>query len=734
MKSDLDVLPPTGPPQPSQAAPRAESGFRPDIEGLRAIAVLLVLAYHAKVGPFTGGYIGVDVFYVLSGFLITSLLLRELEKTRRIRLPNFWARRARRLLPASFLVIAVTVIAGHYLLAPLAQIDLTHDAVAASTFVVNITFARRQSDYLTAQAAPSPLLHYWSLSLEEQFYLIWPLLLVLVTRFARHMKRAIGLLVGVLWPVSLVACIWLTDHNQPWAFFTLPARAWELMTGAVLALIAGKLRRVHPSIRTVVGWAGLIAIVAAAVAYSDTTLFPGVTAMVPVLGTAAVVAAGATLATGPAPILGWGPLQWIGRRSYAIYLWHWPALVLIGAYWGPLQPWQNVLVVLGSIVAAAISFAFLEDPVRHSRWLAAHARRGLTLGASLITAGVVISVAASNAVPALAGEGEAKTATVVIPTTVASSARPTVQAGTIGPSATATTAPPPSEVARRNTQALAAANANQLAQSLLTTVVPANLRPSVARAKADLPIIYFNGCHLDAVVTKPGTCVFGDTNGHMTVALFGDSHAAQWFSALNDIARRHRWRLIVLTKKGCPTAAIPVFSSMVNRELTECGPWRQNVFARLATEHPALVVMSSSRYKPFGSNANADQAWRTGLQATMDRLRPLAAQVLVLGDTPTPSRDVPNCLSSHLHDVTACNTARSAAVLTSRVQVEQDVAASHRSTFIATGDWLCTATNCPTVVGDVLVYRDDNHITATAAMWLMPYLEAATVPLVPASS
>ena len=266
--------------------------------------------------------------------------------------------------------------------------------------------------------------------------------------------------------------------------------------------------------------------------------------------------------------------------------------------------------------------------------------------------------------------------------------------------------------------------------------MPGNLRPSVGKASGDLPAIYTNGCHLDATVTKIPPCVFGDTAGTQTVALFGDSHAAQWFPALDDIAKRNHWRLIVLTKKGCPTAAIDVFSPMVNRQLTECGPWRDNVAARLAAEHPALIVMSSYRYRQTGASANIEpnQAWRDGLTKTLDRLRPLAPQVLVLGDTPTPASNVPSCLSSHLRDVAACNNTRAAAVRPDRVAVEQEVANAHDAAFIPTADWLCATDTCPVVIGDVEVYRDDNHMTATAAAWLAPYVEAAMQPLMKAAT
>jgi peptidoglycan/LPS O-acetylase OafA/YrhL len=221
--------------------------IRLDIEGLRALAVILVLAYHAEIGPFRGGFIGVDVFFVVSGFLISTLLLTELRRTGYISLRRFWARRARRLLPASTLVIVATVIAGAFVLDPLSATNLAHDALATALFVINIVLAHRQSDYLTTDAAPSPLLHFWSLALEEQFYLLWPVLLQVLAGYRRHPRAIVTGLVAVLWPLSFVACVTLTRSDQPWAFFSLPTRAWELLTGAGLALVAASIQRV-PSI------------------------------------------------------------------------------------------------------------------------------------------------------------------------------------------------------------------------------------------------------------------------------------------------------------------------------------------------------------------------------------------------------------------------------------------------------------------------------------------------------
>jgi peptidoglycan/LPS O-acetylase OafA/YrhL len=721
---------------------------------VRAVAVLLVLAYHADFWPFRAGYVGVDVFFVVSGFLITSLLLGELRRTGFITLRRFWARRARRLLPASSLAIVTTLVVGYLVLDPLSSIDLAHDALAAAAFVINVVFAHRQSDYSTTDLAPSPLMHFWSLALEEQFYLVWPMLLQVVAGYRRRPLPFVGALVAVLWPLSFVACVALTGSNQPWAFYSLPTRAWELLTGAALALAAGVIAKVPSLLRSLVGWGGLVAIVVAAVNFGVTTPFPGPAALLPVLGTAAVIVAGPAALFGPVVLLRRPALTWVGARSYSIYLWHWPALVLVAAQFGPLSVGQRLATLAGAVAVAALTFRLVEDPVRHSAWLAATNRRGLVMGGSLIAVAVTAAIVVVETTPALIGTGTAAASVVITtPATAASVATTALPAAPLPPTAVRlpvstaaspslpvapTASPPtaptvPTTPARPGPDELAAVNAPELAASLLTEALPANVRPSVRGARTDVPGIDHDGCNLDATVTTPGPCTFGNPASPISIVLFGDSHAAQWFPALDALSSHHGWRLEVMTKKGCPSADISVFSPMVNRELHECDAWRVNVADRLAAENPTLVIMSSFRYRrQMGPWAGVDpnEAWSQGLTQTLDTLGPLASRVLVLGDTPTPASDVPSCVSAHLGHVSACAAARSDAVRDDRLQIEREVAAARGAAFVSTSDWLCSPTACPVIVGDVFVYRDNNHITATAAEWLAPFVEAAVAPLV----
>ena len=667
---------------------------------------------------------GVDAFFVVSGFLITSLLLRERETTGVISLPGFWSRRARRLLSASCLVVVVTLIAGRSMLDPLRYKDLAHDALAASLFVVNFVFGHRGADYLQANKPPSPLLHFWSLAVEEQFYLVWPLITFGVCR-SRQFRRAMGTAVVVIGSASFLIGIWYTNHQPARAYYYPWNRVWELLAGAGLAVAGAAVLRIPQAARALMGWLGLGAVVVAALAFDAHTKFPGFTALLPVLGTAAVIAAGGSAArTGPVMLLRARPLQWIGARSYAIYLWHWPALVLAEAKWGPLKAPQRVLVILVSIVFAAISYVLVEDPVRRSKWLSFDPRRGLALGATLVVAGSLAAVFALTLRQDLTGGGDAAVPTLVPATNVAPDN--TTPSGDSTPDSTTATSPPPIE----SLTDLIARNTPLLEQALATTAVPANLSPSLSGAGNDLPAIYDDGCLLNSGTTTSPECVYGDPTSATTVVLVGDSHAAQWFPAVENAAKRRSWRLVVLTKKGCPAAEFTTYGEG-NQERTECGPWRQKVADRLAQEKPALVIVASYRYRLASGTDSADnaQVWRTALSATYHVLRPLTAKMLVLSDTPNPTGDIPSCVAGNLRKVTKCLRNRAEADRAGLLQAERDAAKANDAAFVTTSDWLCGASACPVILGNILMYRDDNHITATAATYFTPFIEAAAAPL-----
>lgn len=377
---------------------RSGLGFRPDIEGLRAVAVMLVLFYHARFG-FTGGFVGVDIFFVVSGFLITSLLIRE-GVSGSISLSEFWARRARRLLSASALTVVATLIASWFMLEPSRLAGLAGDALGIATFSVNIRFAVLGSDYLSGLSLPSPLLHFWSLALEEQFYMVWPIIVAVAARF-RQFKRILGSLIGVLFVGSLAASYYYTPAYPAAAYFLLPTRAWELLAGASLALAAPRLSRLRVPLRALLGWIGLLGMLLGGWFFNENTVFPGLSALVPVAATGFILISGCGTICGPGRLLAIVPLQWIGRRSYSLYLWHWPLLVLLEARFGILDVPQRAGVLILSTLLAVISFACIEEPARRHTWLAALPRRsilaGATLAAIVLVAATTLSVLSPSA-------------------------------------------------------------------------------------------------------------------------------------------------------------------------------------------------------------------------------------------------------------------------------------------------------------------------------------------------
>ena len=712
--------------------------IRRDIEGLRAVAVGVVVLYHAHFLGLRGGFIGVDVFFVVSGFLITSLLLREHSAVGRISLRHFYGRRVRRLLPASCLVIVGTVVAGNIWLEPLRLRDLGTDAVASGGFVANIVFARRGTDYLQSALPPSALQHYWSLAVEEQFYVVWPALLAVLLWRGRRSRAAVG--IAIVFVASLVVCVWQTSASQPWAFFGLHARAWELGAGALLALSWPRITAVSSSLRGVVGWVGLAAIIAACFVIDEAMAFPGFIALAPVIGTVLVLAAGDDARRGPVVVLRNGAMQWVGARSYSIYLWHWPALIIgEAALDGPLSVGERIGLVLGSVVCADLSYRFVENPVRRSSLLARRNNFALILGAALVVISITAGFTLRGKSVELSTDVVATTPTFVTPTTtpttstsitstpIASPTTTSATTDTTTPDGTTTVpvGPPPPVV--NPTEPLAA-----IIEGIATEKVPKNLEPSLTGAAGDKPIIYDDGCHLDAGSTEPGDCVFGDTTSPFTVALFGDSHAAQWFNALDLIAKQRGWRLLALTKLGCTPIEQITYNSTVGATYPQCKPWRENVKKRLAAERAAVVFISySNRLLQVGSHQPfPDEVWLDGFKELIPELRAIGSEPVLITDTPYPGGDVPICLSKNVSRVRNCAFSRERGVRQSRLDTNIAAAVDNGAQVLDVTNWLCTDKVCPVIVGNLLVYRDSNHITTKYAEWLAPLVDAAVSPYV----
>jgi hypothetical protein len=513
---------------------------------------------------------------------------------------------------------------------------------------------------------------------------------------------------------SFITCLWMTRAHPTGAFYLLPARMWELAIGGLVAVGDSAWRLVSPTARGVAAWIGVAGVATAVLRFDGSIEFPGSAALLPVLGTALIVIGGGTGAASFAPvaILRHRSLQWIGRRSYAIYLWHWPALVLAEAKWGPLSLGQRFVAISLAVALAAASLRLVEDPVRHSTWVTSRPNRGLILGASLC-ATVALVGAISLAVP----RRLATRTVAAAPVLVLDASTTTTTPGSTGATAAATLA---NGLVGNDLATLVAANQVVLAQGLTTSAVPSNMRPSLAKLFDDRPAVYGDGCVAIGVDDKLKPCRYGNTSSPVKIVLLGDSHAAQWFPPLRAIADRNGLELIVLAKGGCPAASVSIPTATLART---CPIWRDKAVQFIANEHPDLVILTGSRHYP-----NTDDEWRAGFNTTITRLKALTPRLLVLGDNPDSRDDPATCLSAHLNDVGSCVNHRVKAVETGKLEAERAVAEQTGVRFVDTSDWLCTATDCPLIIGDILMFRDINHLTTVAADWFTPMLEAIVMP------
>jgi len=657
--------------------------------------VLLVVLWHAGVPGFSAGFVGVDVFFVISGFLITRLIAAEIAARGRLSLIGFYGRRARRLLPSAGLVLCVATVLGYLLLPPIRWRDTAGDVIASALYVVNWRFAERAVDYLAADQAPSIVQHYWSLSVEEQFYLLWPLLLAAVALVVRRRGRphrfvaASFVVVALLVVVSFGWSVLLTATDPARAYFDTTVRIWELGAGALLALWPAPLR-MRPGAAATLGWAGLAALLGAAVVFDTRTPFPGAAALLPTVGTALVIVAGGVAgAAGPDRLLRSWPLTALGRISYPLYLWHWPLLVVFTARYGELSLPVALAVVLLSLVLAELTGRFVERPIRRARIFRVDPQAALQTGlactiVSLISGFVLLIVAA----------------------------------------------PPPPQLgasAPRGAEAVRSSGAHAEPVDQVPHITP---DPLVARD--DLPEVYRAGCHVTRQESAVRGCTYGSPTSDFTVALVGDSHAAQWVPAFQRVAQQRGWRLTVYTKSQCPVLDVTVAGADLKPD-DSCAVWSSALRDRLRREQPQIIATSSYEYRVIeGGTPLSGAENRRALVESMRRTwQGLAAgsKVVVLRDTPAPRIDIAECVSVHREQLTRCAVPRDEALTGIGPLQVQAAQGLDRVWLLDLNDAICPGSRCPAVIGGVLVYRDTNHLTATYARSLGPLLDERLEPV-----
>jgi peptidoglycan/LPS O-acetylase OafA/YrhL len=668
-----DVASHAGAPSPTAGSSHPSNGARQDrrrddIEGLRGIAVLLVVAYHVGISQLSGGFAGVDVFFVLSGYLITGILLGQLMGRGRVDYVQFYARRMRRLLPAATLTLLVVLVAGAILLGPMERIEPALSAIATSLYSSNVFFLDRAVDYFAASPEANPLLHTWSLAVEEQFYLVWPWLVVVGWKLGRS-RRTLALLIGIVSVASFVGCLLLTYKRQPWAFFGTPARAWEFGLGGLAVLVPVATTRGARAVWRCLGWIGVAMVVATAFFLRPSTPFPGIAAIIPVVGTSLVLIAG-TLGNERLDVgrwLGTRALRWLGGRSYAWYLWHWPVLVFATALWPGMSLSGRIAAAIAALGIAAVTTALLENPIRFHPGLVGRPRLSIAMGFCCTLGAAGIALGAYE-----------------------------------------------SALARGGRFWHAAHDRNRLADA---------------------------GCMLEAAESSPRQCVYGDSTASDTMVLFGDSHAAQWFSALDSVARGRHLRLLTMTKNSCAVARVAMYSATLKRRFDECERWREGAIREIVEMHPKVLVIGQRsrhdaiRVLPAGAfDTLPVSEWEEGLRSTLRTLDSAGIATLLLGDSPTPHRLIPGCLSRAQHEgrpTSACDVPRSDAV-DSLAQLA-DRSAVLRLTHVRLLDLtnsICAPSTCHAMRDGVVVYLDGNHLTDVFVRGLTGPIDSAVKALV----
>ncbi|GHH76476.1 acyltransferase family protein [Promicromonospora soli] len=671
------------------------AAFRPDIQGLRAVAVLAVVADHV-IGRPPSGFVGVDVFFVVSGYLITGLLLREYERTGTVSFTGFYVRRIKRIVPVAVTVLFVTVCASYVLIQGRIR-DVVVDAAAAGVFLSNWQFARIGTDYFQLDKPPSPLQHYWSLAVEEQFYMVWPWLLLglllLGVRFLRwrreHVRLVAGVAVGLITVVSFAWALQETSAVAKVAYFSTFSRAWELGLGGLVAVMAPRLRFVSRPVRAVLAWSGLGGIVAAVLLVPEGAGFPAPWALLPVAATALVIAAGEG---GPiaVPVLTNRVSVYVGEISYSLYLWHWPVAVLLVS----LLPRGSALymaVALGGTVAlSAASYRWLEQPTRRAGWFR-WARRadgvrirpsGLALGwyrpVGLAVAVVLVAVVADAGARAVQ-PAEHEVAPVVSVGRTAAEPGDCFGAAALDPA-----------------HECAGVNAGSA-----VTPLPRAALPDTGEAFA---------CFM-AASEALRTCDLGsEAPDAYRVALVGDSHAAQLVPALEPHLERLNWRVTTFVGWGCRWF-------LPGPEVRNCRDALPAIQDRVTSGEFDLILTTSRR----GTTTVAADHAEVMREAVAEGIG-----VVVVADNPEANRDAVECVGRVWFDVAdGCGTRQANAFDT-----PDPVAEAGRSVdgvgLVDLTRYYCVDGYCPSVVGNVVVYRDaGGHVTATWARTLGPYLLAA---------
>jgi peptidoglycan/LPS O-acetylase OafA/YrhL len=559
--------------------------FRPDLQGLRAAAVLLVIINHAGFSLFPGGFVGVDIFFVLSGYLISGLLIKEYQTNSNIQFLAFISRRLQRLLPALTLMLSVSLLVSPLLISNHELEQQFRSIFFAATWTSNLFFAFSKLDYFSELQSRDFFLHTWSLGVEEQFYIFWPLLLALFFGYLSRRQnkdnpyKSLLWLFFILFILSLSLCLYWSNQYPLWSFYLMPARIWQFALGAsiyVLALIKNNKPEVHKnkilvSLEPHLSALGLIFIFGSAIFLHNNISYPGYWAIFPSLGAALVIAGKDENFT--YRLLSNRFSVGIGNRSYSWYLWHWPIL-MFGFAWGAQNHLAVIVILIGlSLGLASLTYRYVELPFWKGKYSSSVPSK--TIATSIIT--------------------------ILLFTT-----------GSL---------------------------------KLFNFVYNAfdNLNVPYTNAKADVPSIYYaypEGCDSWYYDAKIQPCIIGDKEAQKTLLLAGDSIGAMWVSMLPEIFKSPQWRIVVLTKSSCPMVDKEYYYERIKKIYTVCTEWRKDAILYIQNLRPELIVLGDSPTYPFNR-----EEWIEGTKTVLSQLTGITKHIIIIPGTPIISFDGPSCLA-----------------------------------------------------------------------------------------
>jgi peptidoglycan/LPS O-acetylase OafA/YrhL len=638
-------------------------GVRVDIQALRALAIVSVVVFHVWPTFLTGGYVGVDIFFVISGYLITGQLWRQEQRTGSINFTDFWARRARRLLPASMLAILLTTIATYLLTTPSWFLKVRDEGIGATFYAQNWVLVSKVTNYLTDDGTKSPFQHFWSLSVEEQYYIFWPIVLFIalfaVKRFPRFLKNRVlllsilsGILVG-----SFIFSVYLTATSPQDAYFNTFTRAWEFAAGALLAVGTANLK--NPQNRSGLWfWAGVALMGYSIFAFTIETPFPSWYAGIPVLGAVLALHGGQSESRlVPRFWLKLKPVQFIGDISYSLYLWHWPILILAPwALHSNLTHWHEIGIVILSVLVGWLSKKYIEDPVRFGPLSRLRENRQLIAAGLAMVSLLGVSVTVANV-------ADAQLKTIV---------------------------------------------AN------FKVTPPLDNLSDGARAKDN------GNCKISREGVGFKVCHLGDPNGKIRVALVGDSHTRQWFVPVDDLAWKYHWKITMISKSACTLVDPKLFP--LNLTHGSCKGWNQQLLSYLKSQKPFDLIINSNASTLTQGRRDVGQAFASMARSLVSNGH---TKLFLIHDTPKPDPNFVPCIEMWLKDSPAkCSVSRETGLL----PADPMPAAVNGMKNVIVADFtnsFCNLKTCSPIQGNIVVYKDNSHITSTWAQHLEPVLEAA---------